>query len=161
MADIRLIEVAGGDAALDEVERLFRRMYDFLERSGSSYALAPEGPALWRRSIERGLGRFSELWMARDGERAIGFAHGAVRLSHPHDFFQPQRVGFVTHIYVEPEYRSAAVGERLMQKLEEWFKEKGAEAVELNVLVRNEGAQRFYKRLGYEVDFVAMRKNLG
>jgi ribosomal protein S18 acetylase RimI-like enzyme len=159
MANIRLIEVTVGDSVLDEVERMFRQMHEFLKQKGSAYDLDQNGAHVWRCGIEKGLGRFSVLFVAFDGDQSIAFAHGAMRL--PHDFFQPQRIGFVTHVYVEPSYRSARVGEKLMQKLEEWFRAKGAIAMELNVLTNNTGAQRFYERLGYGADFVGMRKKIG
>ncbi len=51
---------------------------------------------------------------------------------------------------VEAEYRGRGVARRLMEQAEARVAASGALSMELHVFTRNEGAIRFYERLGYE-----------
>lgn len=63
-------------------------------------------------------------------------------------------------IAVLPAWRGRGIGERLMQAAEAWAREHGAERVVLDLASANEGARRFYERLGYEVHGLLMRRSL-
>ncbi|MEW5991207.1 MAG: GNAT family N-acetyltransferase [Chloroflexota bacterium] len=63
-------------------------------------------------------------------------------------------------IVVLPEWRGQGIGDRLMQAAETWAREHGAERMILDVSAANEGARRFYERLGYEVYGFLMRRAL-
>jgi ribosomal-protein-alanine N-acetyltransferase len=58
-------------------------------------------------------------------------------------------VGYVVTINVAPEWRRAGLGVELMERMEQGVLGGGAVAMELHVFVGNEGAVRFYERLGY------------
>ncbi len=81
-----------------------------------------------------------EVYLAMDGEEVAGF----VVLEMEGAF-----TGYVKSIYVSPPYRRGGVGARFMSFIEERvFKERPN--VFLCVSEFNEGARRFYERLGYE-----------
>jgi len=63
-------------------------------------------------------------------------------------------------IVVLPGWRGQGVGEALMQAAEAWARERGAEQVVLDMAAANDGARRFYERLGYEVYALQMRRAL-
>ncbi len=63
-------------------------------------------------------------------------------------------------IAVLPEWRNKGIGEQLMHAAEAWARERGAERVILDLSAANEGARRFYERLGYEVYGLQMRRAL-
>jgi aminoglycoside 6'-N-acetyltransferase len=54
-------------------------------------------------------------------------------------------------IVVASEWRSRGIGGELMRAAEAWARERGATRVVLDMSAANEGARRFYERLGYEV----------
>lgn len=61
-----------------------------------------------------------------------------------------KRVGHIVSIGVLPEYRNMGIGRELMNKALKALREiYGVEHVYLEVRVSNEGAIRFYKRLGF------------
>jgi ribosomal protein S18 acetylase RimI-like enzyme len=63
-------------------------------------------------------------------------------------------------IAVLPGWRNRGIGEHLMQAAEAWARDRGATQVILDLSAANEGAQRFYVRLGYEVYGLQMRRSL-
>jgi ribosomal protein S18 acetylase RimI-like enzyme len=60
-----------------------------------------------------------------------------------------QMRGELESIYVEREYRSGGVGERLARCGLEWIDAQGADQVTIVVAVGNEDALPFYERLGF------------
>jgi ribosomal protein S18 acetylase RimI-like enzyme len=63
-------------------------------------------------------------------------------------------------IAVLPQFRNRGIGKQLMQAAETWAREHGAERMILDLSAANEGARRLYKRLGYEVYGLQMRRSL-
>jgi ribosomal protein S18 acetylase RimI-like enzyme len=63
-------------------------------------------------------------------------------------------------IVVLAEWRNRGIGEQLMAAAEAWARERGAERMILDLSAANDGARRFYERLGYEVYGLQMRRHL-
>lgn len=62
---------------------------------------------------------------------------------------------YVEHLAVLPENRGQGIAEQLMDFAESLAKTKGLKRIVLDVEIENEGARRFYKRLGFiEAKFV-------
>ncbi len=57
--------------------------------------------------------------------------------------------------------RDAGVGTALMAAAEAWAGARGIRVILLDMSVRNAAAQRFYERLGYEVNGLYLRKAIG
>jgi GNAT superfamily N-acetyltransferase len=64
-------------------------------------------------------------------------------------------------IAVLEDAQDAGVGTALMAAAEAWAAERGIRVILLDMSVRNEGAQRFYERLGYEITGLYLRKAIG
>jgi [ribosomal protein S18]-alanine N-acetyltransferase len=62
-----------------------------------------------------------------------------------------QRRGHIITIDVNSEYRLQGVGRALMTGVEAKLLETGVEMLRLEVADNDEGAQQFYRRMGYEV----------
>jgi GNAT superfamily N-acetyltransferase len=79
---------------------------------------------------------------------------------------QPQRdVGrrrvYLNYLAVQAAHRSRGIGERLMEAVEHWARETGAELIETDTNLRtNVGAVEFYEKLGYVKQSVVFRKSL-
>jgi len=58
--------------------------------------------------------------------------------------------GYIVTLDVLPEYRHSGLGARLLEEMEWRVQAAGARWMDLHVFTGNEGAIRFYERLGYE-----------
>jgi ribosomal protein S18 acetylase RimI-like enzyme len=145
------------DPALEKLESLFSAMYDYMSGSGLNIDLADDGAATWLKGAVQGLGRFGTLHVASIQEEIIGFAHGSIRLTP--DYLGSKKVGVITHIYIDAEYRGRGVGERLVKELESWFKDKDVHSVELQVLAGNKRGIAFWEKLGYPLELNQHRKD--
>lgn len=157
MGDIVITEVNKDGIYLDQIESMFARLYSCMSDTGLLMPLVPGGEKLWRKSVEKLIGgRFGMLLAAITGEKAVGFAHGAIRFSS--DYMGSVKVGYITQIFVSPEYRSKNIGKMLVRTLEEWFKDKGVHSYELQVLCGNDNGVGFWESLGYKKELLQMRK---
>ena len=94
----------------------------------------------------------NDLWhffVMRHGEETMGYAEVFV---HPSIFFEQKPYITVWWVRIEKKYRNQGLGEKLIQYIEEFGKENGADSCVLQAELANTGAQKFYEKLGYEKD---------
>lgn len=68
----------------------------------------------------------------------------------------PGRVGYVNGLYVAPSHRSTGIGQRLLDRGNEWFRNQNLNSVELYTAINNKGAIRFWEKNGYAAIEVVM-----
>ncbi len=156
MKDVKIITVEEGSPLLDQVERLFVEFYDYMNTAGLHKPLSRNGEKMWRSSVEKTLGRFGMLVGAVYENKLVGFAHAIIRFEP--DFLGGAKTGYITHVFVPPEFRNMDLGEKMVAKLEEWLRGKGINEYILQVLCDNTSAVKFWEKMGYVKDFFQMSK---
>jgi ribosomal-protein-alanine N-acetyltransferase len=96
-------------------------------------------------------GKASDLFLVAVAEGTIyGYVLGEMRdiifSGVPHRF----KIGHILNIAVDTKLRRRMVGFRLMEEIENRFKNRGATKVTLEVRESNTAARAFYLRCGYE-----------
>ncbi len=167
MIGIRALEREADPEHLRAVEDLFTAMYRHMDGLGLMVPLAPDGAAIWLKALMPMLGKLHSIQVAwaepsaaADAPpRAVGFAVGSIRVGPAH--LGGIRSGAITHLYVDPAMRGGGLGRRLYAALSSWFTERGLQHQELEVLVNNEPARRFWAGLGFKPDHLVMRRPPG
>jgi ribosomal protein S18 acetylase RimI-like enzyme len=146
------MEIIRGDASrLDEVGPLFKAMHEH-HRSGRAQML-PFRPSVdaWERRrshyarlLESGRGH---LLLAEEGGRAIGYAMVSVGGGQA-TLATSDRVAELESLSVAEDERGRGVGRALMDAAYAVIRELGIGEVMLYVVDGNDGATRFYERLG-------------
>ncbi|MDI3534777.1 MAG: [ribosomal protein S18]-alanine N-acetyltransferase [Thermosediminibacterales bacterium] len=85
--------------------------------------------------------QFAYYLVVKDGNKVIGYGGMWIILNEAH----------ITNIAIDPDYRGKKLGEKLMVKLMDIAKKKGADRMTLEVRRSNYIAKRLYKKLGFEV----------
>lgn len=85
--------------------------------------------------------QFAYYLVVKDGNKVIGYGGMWIILNEAH----------ITNIAIDPDYRGKKLGEKLMIKLMDIAKKKGADKMTLEVRRSNYIAKRLYKKLGFEV----------
>jgi ribosomal protein S18 acetylase RimI-like enzyme len=92
----------------------------------------------WRRMVGE-----SRVWLAMDGDRAVGSV-GTFRLPD-----QPEDEGVLVGMWVDSSARGQGVGERLVRAVLEAAVEQGLRRVVLEVAHENAPALALYERMGF------------
>jgi GNAT superfamily N-acetyltransferase len=72
-----------------------------------------------------------------------------------------RRRAYLEYMAVQAQYQRQGIGSRLLEAIEQWARENGAELISLGTNLRsNFGAIEFYERHGYEKHAVILRKPL-
>lgn len=72
----------------------------------------------------------------------------------------PAKSAWVRELYVDQVYRGKGIGTFLMNKIEEYFKDKGCTIILLNIFAPNIESHNFYKVKGYVDRGITMLKEL-
>jgi len=110
---------------------------------------------LWLDSFRRTLGRFSNVFVAEQDGRLVGFH--LCRLKRLPAYRGGQMAGEVSDVWVEADTRHAGVGEKLVHAGLVWMRQQGVHSVEVQVLSQNEGSLKFFERLGFQPEVRALR----
>jgi ribosomal protein S18 acetylase RimI-like enzyme len=150
-------EVRISTARSDESEALARLWVRLAENQQAygSHLLPDENRQHIRETVVRHIVS-DTLLVARD-EDIVGFVMFTMETA---SYRQDTVRGIIENIYVEPEYRSDGLGERLLGAGEEELAQRGAEAITLEVMADNEKARQFYRRQGYEPHRVEVEKSV-
>jgi GNAT superfamily N-acetyltransferase len=157
---IRIVHLRRTDVVLlDQVEILFRELYQTLEDLGLVTPLVSGGERMWRSSIEVALGRHIGVTVALNhDERVLGFVHTS--LLYLPDYLGGAKGARLGHIYVAESARKRGLPARMWERAEEWLRDRGAVTVDVQAQMYNNASRSLWPRLGFEEDLVQYRKNL-
>lgn len=87
---------------------------------------------------------------ALDNDKLVGFCSAVVN----HDIVERQKpIIMLWNLRVHPEYRGEKIGTKIVSFIEDFGKSINADLTFLTCDYENEGAQVFYKKIGYEKDY--------
>ena len=87
------------------------------------------------------------LLALRDGAEPVGYAFAHIAKMPP--TFEPERIGFISEVYVEEGLRGNGVGRLLFDRLRQWFAERDVSLLQLDVFVANRLGEAFWKERGF------------
>lgn len=96
------------------------------------------------------------VFVAENKKEIIGF----IWLLENAEVFTGTPYIFVMGIAVKPEWRKKGIGKHLMDRAEDSCRDRGFPYLKLMVNSKNKTALRLYRRLGFEVEELHMRKRL-
>jgi GNAT superfamily N-acetyltransferase len=101
------------------------------------------------------------FFIAERGACTEGYACvlGAVPCAEPN--LKPMCYSLLSDLYVRPGKRREGVGRRLVEHVEHYARSLGSSRLVLKVFGENQGALRFYERLGYRRQVLELTKVLG
>jgi GNAT superfamily N-acetyltransferase len=127
---------------LDAIDRLHWENVPWLLRE-------MDGPARSREEFEELVAGPDSVVLVAEAQGLVGLALGVMRDAPAFPVFVRQRWGVLDNLVVAPAWRRRGVGARLVREIEKWAAGQGAKFTELGVYEFNDGARRFYEKLGY------------
>ena len=103
-----------------------------------------------------------KCYLAIENNQVLGLIMGCIPEYDEYDYLDykcPKR-GEITELIVTKKVRSKGVGQMLMNKMEEYFKNMGCEYIHVDVFGYNEKGINFYKKSGYHTRMLNMIKKI-
>lgn len=97
------------------------------------------------------------IYVAEANSRVIGYTFGQV-LQRP--TLRARECGYVADLCVHAEFRGRGLGRRLYERLRAWFRSRGVEAVEVQVVRANPASQIFWRKMGFSDFLRTLRSDL-
>ncbi len=121
-----------------------RALADAPQAFGRTLAEEQERPdAFWAERLAEGATSERSLALVAElGGEAVGIAWGRIEPSAP-------ETAHVFQMWVAPEARRRGAGERLLERIVDWARGRGARRVALGVTVGDSPATRLYARAGF------------
>lgn len=100
--------------------------------------------------------------IAIENNQVVGFAIGVIKEKEANELleFLPVKIGFISDLYIDPNYRTRGIGSALVNEIEKYFKTHACIISEINVAIENTNAHKLYKALGYRDNDVNLRKSI-
>lgn len=101
-------------------------------------------------------------YLALDDNKVVGLIMGCIFPYEEYDYldYKCPRRGEITELIVNKKARSKGIGNLLMNKIEEYFKEKDCEYIFVEVFGYNDNAFKFYSKDGYHTRMNTMIKKI-
>ena len=133
----------------DSIGRLW---YELLRMQGEldgRFAPSEDARTRWRNDFPAWLDRLSRrIFVAEVDGTVRGFV--TAEQWAPAPIFDAKPGVYINELYVEEAHRREGIGTQLVEAVQNWAKEIGAQQVRAGVLVRNEDGAGFWKKLGGE-----------
>lgn len=106
-----------------------------------------------RKSLGKGLDTLlrnlsqGQVWLMESHNKPVGYA----LLTYNFDLEYGGVEGMLTDLYVAKPYRNRGVGSLALYEIEDFCRERGIRAIELQVLRHNRSAETFYRKAGFQV----------
>lgn len=138
----------------------------------NAYRLLDFGPPPWRTEdwpamIQADIHHMSEAILSGSGDKEVfictndleipwGFLH----ITLQKDYYTGNTQAHIRDMAVTPEAEGKGIGKLLMEKADDWVKEKGCDCITLNVFIADEHAQRIYEKAGFQKEWIKYVKQL-
>lgn len=134
-------------ASLDELKRT-RLSADF------------DGEAYVSRLLEKVQEQQGTIYLADNGGRIVGCVAGIISERNKDDALEayPSKDGRILELYVQSGHRGQKIGVRLMQAVEQYFREHGCVGCHVDCFAPNVDAHKFYVSLGYVDRLISLLK---
>jgi len=103
-----------------------------------------------------------KCYLAIENNQVLGLIMGCIPHYEEYDYLDyicPKREE-ITELIVTKKVRSKGVGQILMNKMEEYFKNMGCEYIHVDVFGYNENGIKFYEKSGYHTRMLNMIKKM-
>jgi ribosomal protein S18 acetylase RimI-like enzyme len=115
-----------------------------------------------RRLLRRIKNNDGVIYLAKHEGQTIGLIAAVIEQQSEEDLLEylPSKSGRILELYVESQYRRLRVGKVLMERAEEYLRQKQCDVLRIEVFEPNTNAHGFYNKLGYHDRVIDMIKML-
>ena len=146
-------------ADIPGLQELWKEMMDFHKERDTFFTRSEKGHESFATFISENIKNDDWLVLvATLEENLVGYSLATVA-EYPPVFAEP-RYGHIIDVAVTQRYRRSGVGQQLLKEVQEWLKKREVNRIELQVSVKNEISQAFWKKMGFLDVLTRMTKRI-
>lgn len=116
--------------------------------------------AWFQHVLEENKQKEGRIFIAEVDGKAVGFISLRIELKGEQILLPDIKSVLISDFIIHPEFRGKGIGKQLLQKAEEYAKEKNIKYIKLSVFAANTNAKDIYKNLGFKEYSVTMLKRI-
>jgi len=89
-----------------------------------------------------------KLLIAEENDMCIGYVMGWIEYRPP--IYKKRKVGYLSNIFIDPDYQKQKTGTQLYSRIETWFIEKKVDLIEIKSDIKNEKAIHAFLAYGFK-----------
>lgn len=160
-----MIEIIEYNSSYEEqVKDLFIELQEYIEKiDREKYNIVTDDfkEKYFERTLEQIKKYDGKMFLAREEKKILGVIVGVIHNEEESTFeFQAPKRGKIVDVVVSKENQSSGIGTKLLDRMEEYFKEVGCKGVLLDVFAYNESAKKLYEKRGYFDRNIEMMKKI-
>ena len=145
IADITIRDACPDDD--EQMQRLWQELMDLHVELDPRFALSENADQAFLAYADTARTRDDyRVRVAITGGRVVGFSISCILPNSP--VYRTRWIGYINDLCVTASMRRRSIGELLVEDAVTWLRDNGADSVEVYVARRNDGAQRFWRRMG-------------
>jgi ribosomal protein S18 acetylase RimI-like enzyme len=86
--------------------------------------------------------------VALDNEKVVGYSFS--QIIYTLILAKYRKIGIIHDLFITNSHRRKGIGEKMYNEILNWFHSQGIKRIELQVIVKNQAAVSFWKKLGYK-----------
>lgn len=134
---------------LESIGNLWKEFMDFHKERDPAFTRSADGHEHFKQFLAGHLEKESSLVLVAELDGAlVGYCLAMLAKSPP--VFENRDYGSVYDLAVTQRCRRAGIGEKMYKKAESWFSDQGVHRIELRVVVSNEVATAFWRKMGFK-----------
>lgn len=134
---------------LESIGTLWQEFMDFHRERDPAFARSADGHEHFKEFIAGHLEKESSLVLVAEQNGAlVGYCFAMLAKYPP--VLETRDYGTVYDLAVTQRCRRAGIGEKMYKTAEKWFWEKGIHRIEIRVVVSNEIATTFWRKIGFQ-----------
>ncbi|WP_040247633.1 GNAT family N-acetyltransferase [Psychroserpens mesophilus] len=157
-ANYEVFAIEANDPRMSQVEQLYKDLYDLEKEFGVSITLVEDGEKIWRKSIEKVLGKFAQIIVVSLGEEIVGLCYGNIKMLPA--YFGSIKSGYLDAIIIKAEHRKKGLGDQMIQQLIDWWVANDVVVFEVERQITNENSAKNWERFGFKKELIRYRKRV-
>ena len=116
---------------------------------------------IFKKDIQEVENNKGKIYLAQDGNIIVGMIMGVIRKPIiEFDYERLNNMGEVIEFIVTKKIRNKGIGYKLLNKMEEYFKEQNCQTINIDVFGYNDIAKNFYQKNGYHTRMMTVSKKI-
>lgn len=148
MIDVEIEIIQADTTHISEILELWKEFMDFHKDIDPLFVRSTDGHLSMREHIQDLItSETAQVLVALDKNRVVAYAIAEIQTRPP--VFKYRTFGAISDLAVMSEYRRKGIGEKMLQKMIEWFELHDMDRIELRVASENEIGYNFWRKHGF------------